>query len=98
MAIQEIGQDVRFSARLLARDRRFTFVAVLALALGIGANNTLFTVVNAICIRGLPFAGVDRLVDVSNRPGVDHVAMTTMPDIHKHIIGQIAASSGIACR
>jgi putative ABC transport system permease protein len=40
---------------------------VLALALGIGANNTLFTVVNAICIRGLPFAGVDRLVDVSNR-------------------------------
>jgi len=69
VAIQEIGQDVRFSARLLARDRRFTFVAVLALALGIGANNTLFTVVNAICIRGLPFAGVDRLVDVSNRPG-----------------------------
>ena len=69
MAIQEIGQDMRFSARLLARDRRFTFVAVLALALGIGANNTLFTVVNAICIRGLPFAGVDRLVDVSNRPG-----------------------------
>jgi len=69
VAIQEIGQDVRFSARLLARDRRFTFVAVLALALGIGANNTLFTVVNAICIRGLPFGGVDRLVDVSNRPG-----------------------------
>jgi putative ABC transport system permease protein len=69
VAIHEIGQDVRFSARLLARDRRFTCVAVLALALGIGANNTLFTVVNAICIRGLPFAGVDRLVDVSNRPG-----------------------------
>jgi putative ABC transport system permease protein len=69
VATHEIGQDVRFSARLLARDRRFTCVAVLALALGIGANNTLFTVVNAICIRGLPFAGVDRLVDVSNRPG-----------------------------
>src|SRR6185436_3638196 len=69
VAIHEIGQDVRFSARLLARDRRFTCIAVLALALGIGANNTLFTVVNAICIRGLPFAGVDRLIDVSNRPG-----------------------------
>jgi len=44
------------------------------------------------------FHGRLQNVDVSNRPGVDHVAMTTMPDIHKHIIGQIAASSGIACR
>jgi surfactin synthase thioesterase subunit len=44
------------------------------------------------------FRGQLQNVDVSNRPGVDHVAMTTMPDIHKHIIAQIAASSGIPCR
>jgi hypothetical protein len=44
------------------------------------------------------FRGQLQNVDVSKRPGVDHVAMTTMPDIHKHIIAQIAASSGIPCR
>ena len=44
-----------------------TLVAVLALALGIGVNNTQFTVVNAICIRGLPIAGVERLVDIATR-------------------------------
>lgn len=44
------------------------------------------------------FHGQLQNVDLSNRPGVDHVAMTTMPDIHKHIIAQVAASSGIPCR
>jgi pimeloyl-ACP methyl ester carboxylesterase len=44
------------------------------------------------------FRGQLQNVDVSKRPGVDHVVMTTMPDIHKHIIAQIAASSGIPCR
>jgi surfactin synthase thioesterase subunit len=44
------------------------------------------------------FRGQLQNVDVSNRPGADHVAMTTIPDIHRHIIGQIAASSGIPCR
>src|SRR4051812_48321983 len=64
-----LAQDVRFAARLLGKDRRFTIVAVFALALGIGANTTLFTVVNAICIRGLSVPGADRLVDVSTRIG-----------------------------
>jgi pimeloyl-ACP methyl ester carboxylesterase len=44
------------------------------------------------------FRGQVQNVDVSNRPRVDHVAMTTMPDIHKRIIAQIAAASGISCR
>jgi thioesterase superfamily protein len=44
------------------------------------------------------FRGQVQNIDVSKRAGVDHVAMTTMPDIHKHIIAQIAASSGIPCR
>lgn len=44
------------------------------------------------------FHGQLQNVDVSKRPGIDHVAMTTMPDIHKHIIAHIAASSGIPCR
>jgi surfactin synthase thioesterase subunit len=44
------------------------------------------------------FHGQVQNVDVSNRPGVDHVAMTTMPDLHRRIIADIAASSGIPCR
>src|SRR5215472_9334272 len=44
------------------------------------------------------FRGQVQNVDVSKRPGVDHVAMTTMPDLHRRIIADIAASSGIPCR
>jgi len=44
------------------------------------------------------FRGQVQNVDLSRRPGADHVVMTTLPDIHKHIIAQIAASSGISCR
>src|SRR5215207_3711883 len=48
-------QDVRFALRLLLKDRWFSLVAITALALGIGVNATVFTLVNAVLIRGLPF-------------------------------------------
>jgi putative ABC transport system permease protein len=64
--VHDIAQDVRFSARMLAREPVFTCIAVAALALGVGVNNTLFTVVNAICIRGLPIEDPDHVIDVSN--------------------------------
>ena len=44
------------------------------------------------------FHGKLQNVDLSSRPGADHVVMTTLPDIHKHIIAQIAAAQGIPCR
>jgi ABC-type sugar transport system substrate-binding protein len=44
------------------------------------------------------FHGQLQNVDLSKRPGADHVAMTTLPDIHRHIIAQIAAAQGIPCR
>src|SRR6266498_3252655 len=53
-AVQDIAQDVRFAARLLGKDRRFTLAAVIALALGIGANNTVFTFIYAALFRDLP--------------------------------------------
>jgi putative ABC transport system permease protein len=54
-------QDLRFALRLLVKDRWFSAVAITALALGIGVNATVFTLVNAVLIRGLPFAESDRL-------------------------------------
>src|SRR3954462_5224714 len=56
-----LWKDVRFAVRLLVKDRWFTAVAALALALGIGVNATVFTFVNAVLIRGLPFDDPDRI-------------------------------------
>jgi putative ABC transport system permease protein len=53
--------DLRFALRLLVKDRWFSAVAITALALGIGVNATVFTLVNAVLIRGLPFPEADRL-------------------------------------
>jgi predicted permease len=56
-----LWQDLQFAIRLLFKDKWFTFVAVVALALGIGVNATVFTFVNAVLIRGLPFEEPDRI-------------------------------------
>ena len=57
-------QDLRFGVRSLARDRGFTFVAVITLALGVGVTTAMFTVVNGVLFRPLPFFEPDRLVVV----------------------------------
>jgi predicted permease len=58
----QILQDLRFALRRLVKDRWFTLAAVLALALGIGANSAVFTLVNAVLLRGLPFENADRIM------------------------------------
>jgi len=62
-----VWQDVRFGARMLAREPGFTAAAVAALALGIGVNTTVFTLVNAVLFRGLPFAQADRVMYLSGQ-------------------------------
>ena len=61
-----LWEDLRFAGRLLIKDKWFSLVAVIALALGIGVNATVFTFVNAVLIRGLPIADPDRTMAVDS--------------------------------
>jgi putative ABC transport system permease protein len=62
--VEMLGRDVRHAARSLARNPAFTIVAIVTLALGIGANTAIFSIVNGVMLRPLPYLDASRLVSV----------------------------------
>jgi putative ABC transport system permease protein len=68
---ETVVQDVRYSARTLRRDARLTTFALLIVGLGVGASVTVFSVVNALLVRPLPFRDPERLVWISNGDSPD---------------------------
>jgi len=97
----DLWQDLRYSARMLLKNPGFSAVIVLTLALGIGACTAIFTVVNALLLRPLPFLEAERLAVVATtvrREGVE-VRRTSYPDFvswrdQNTVFEQIAARNG----
>src|SRR4029453_1856101 len=75
--IEDLWQDFRFSLRTLLKRPAFTAIALVTLALGVGANTAIFTVVNAVLLRPLPYPGAEMLMEVGRAfPGSNVQALS----------------------
>jgi putative ABC transport system permease protein len=72
--LEELWQDLRYGARILMKTPGFTLIAVLTLALGIGANTAIFSLVNAVLLRALPFPQPERIMTIWAEAPADGIA------------------------
>src|SRR5262245_21422549 len=70
----EMFQDLRYGARMLRTQPCFTLIATLTLALGIGANTGIFSLINAVLLRALPFPEADRIMTIWAEAPADGIA------------------------
>src|SRR5262245_4364777 len=63
--LEELWQDLRYGARMLAKNPSFAMISVLTLAVGIGANSAIFSVVNAVLLNPFAYPDADRIMDLS---------------------------------
>lgn len=94
--MNSLWQDLRYGIRMLAKKPGFTTVALITLALGIGANTTIFSVVNAILLRPLPFHEPDRLVVAFGTTPKLRRTLVSYPDLQdwqrqSHLLSDISA-------
>ena len=74
-------RDLRFSWRLLVKSPLFTISAVITLAVSIGASSAIFSIINAVLLRPLPYPDSDRLVRIYNTMGGTRIEISSWPDI-----------------
>jgi predicted permease len=78
--LDDVRQDAQYAVRMLRRAPGFTIAAMLTLALGIGANSAIFTVVHAVMLRPLPYPQPDRLIGIVQQHKSFGVDVVTLPD------------------